>query len=122
MYTRTHTHIHTMYYYLGVITSASSLSEAEIDKRVKLYVEMEDPDIVIDLRELQSGRASKFDCFWNKCEKFLQEDIGLAVDERRHTQVTHVACYFGEGSPRTGCISVSPSTPIPSRSWISLQF
>lgn len=84
---------------------------------------MEDPDIVIDLRELQSGRASKFDCFWNKCEEFLQEDIGLAVDERRHTQVTHMSRAISVRDLQEQVASrCPPSTPIPSRSWISLQF
>ena len=122
----THTHIHThthMYCYLGDITSASFLSEAEIDKRVKLYVEMEDPDIVIDLRELQSGRASKFDCFWNECEKFLQENIGLLDEERRHTQVTHMSrAILVRDLQEQVASRCPPSTPIPSRSWISLQF
>ena len=66
------------------------MDEAEVDKRVKIYVEMEDPDIVFDLHELQSGKASKFDLFWDECKKFLQ-DVELAVDERRHTEVVHVA-------------------------------
>ena len=95
------------------------MNTAEVDNRVKRYVEMEDPDIVCDLRELQLGRASKFDCFWSECTKFLQ-DVGLAVDERRHTQVTHIARAL---SVRDLQEQVSrrcpPSTPIPSR---SLQF
>ena len=47
--------------HVGDAAAASTLSEAEIDKRVKLYVDMEDPDIVIDLRELQRGKTSMFD-------------------------------------------------------------
>ena len=53
----------TCLYVAGDASAASTLSEAEIDKRVKLFVNMEDPDIVINLRELQGGRASKFDRF-----------------------------------------------------------
>lgn len=34
---------------IGDASAASSLSEAEVDKRVKLFVEMEDPDVVVDL-------------------------------------------------------------------------
>ena len=29
--------------------------------------------------------------FWNKAKKFLEEDIGTAVDDRRHSGVVHVA-------------------------------
>ena len=49
--------------------AASTLSESEVDKRVKLYIDMEDPDVIMDLRELKSGRESKFDVFWDECAK-----------------------------------------------------
>ena len=78
---------------------------------------MEDPDIVLDLRSLQSGQKSKYDCFWDEVEKFLQEDVGLAVEERRHSDI---ASYFSQRSAAAS--SCPPSTPIPSRSWLSLQF
>jgi len=42
---------------------------------------MEDPEMVIDLRELNAGHHTKYDIFWEECQKFLQEDTGLAVDE-----------------------------------------
>lgn len=84
---------------------------------------MEDPDIVLDLRTLHSGTGSKYNVFWDECAKFLQEDVGLAVEERRHSEVTHLARVL---SVRDLLQQVSercpPSTPIPSRSWLSLQF
>lgn len=84
---------------------------------------MEDPEIVMDLRCLHSGQGSRYDVFWQECEKFLQEDVGLAVEERRHSNVTHLARVI---SVRDLIQQVSakcpPSTPIPSRSWLSLQF
>ena len=108
---------------LGDSAAASTLSEAEVDKRVKLFVEMEDPDVVMDLRELLSGKASKFDVFWEECAKFLQEEVGLAVDERRHSQVTHIACALSVRDLQEQVTSRCPAnTPIPSRSWLSLQF
>ncbi len=107
----------------GDASAASTLSEAEIDKHVKLFVNMEDPDIVIDLRELQRGRASKFDRFWDECAKFLQEEVGLAVDDRRHTEVTHIACALSVRDLREQVASRCPAdTFIQSRSWICLQF
>lgn len=118
-----HMHTHSLFHNVGDASASNCLSEAEIDERVKLYVEMEDPDIVFDLRELQSARKSKFDVFWDECHKFLQEDVGLAVDERRHSQVTHMSRAI---SVRDLLEQVEarcpPSTPIPSRSWLSLQF
>lgn len=108
---------------IGDASAASSLSEAEIDNRVKLFANMEEPDIVIDLRELLRGRGSKFDAFWDECAKFLQENVGLAVDDRRHTEVTHIASALSVRDLREQVASRCPAgTPIPSRSWISLQF
>ena len=108
---------------IGDASAASNLSEEEVDKRVKMYVDLEDPDIIMDLRSHNTGHGTKYDIFWTECEKFLQEDIGLAVDERRHTSVTHLARVL---SVRDLLQQVTarcpPSTPIPSRSWLSLQF
>ena len=107
----------------GNSAAASTLSESEVDKRVKLYIDVEDPDVIMDLRELKSGRESKFDVFWDECAKHLQECIGLAIDDRRHSNVTHMGSAI---SVRDLLQQVTarcpPSTPIPSRSWLSLQF
>ena len=107
----------------GDASAASQLSEEEVNERVQLYVDMKDPDIVVDLQSLNSGQKSKYDAFWDKVEKFLQEDVGLAVEERRHSQVTHLARVI---SVRDLLEQVAarcpPETPIPSRSWLSLQF
>lgn len=108
---------------VGDASAASCLSEEEVNNRVQLFVAMEDPTIVMDLRHLHSGQKSKYDVFWEQCEKFLQEEVGLAVEERRHSQVTHLARVI---SVRDLLQQVTarcpPSTPIPSRSWLSLQF
>ena len=34
---------------------------------------MEDPDIIVDLCELNSNESDKYDIFWNYCKSFLQE-------------------------------------------------
>ena len=44
-----------------------------------------------DLQELYAGRHTKFDLFWAKAKELLEEDIGTAVDDRRHSQVIHLA-------------------------------
>ena len=99
------------------------MSESQVDERVKSYIEMEDPDVIMDLRELQSGRESKFDVFWDECSKYLQECIGLAVDDKRHSNVTHMASAISvRDLLQQVTIRCPPSTPLPSRSWLSLQF
>ena len=75
----------------GDASAASNLHEAEIDERVRLVIEMEDPDVVLDLRALHTGAKSQYDAFWDQCQKFLDEDVGTPVDDRRHSHVTHLA-------------------------------
>ena len=96
---------------------------SEIDERVRLYVDMEDPDIITDVRSIQSGKKSQYDYFWAEVEKFLQEDVGLAVEERRQSNVTHLARVISvRDLLKQVAARCPPSTPIPSRSWLSLQF
>ena len=109
----------------GDSSAASQLSEEDVDRRVRLFLELEDPDVIPDLRCAQSSHRekSKYDVFWAETEKYLQEDIGLAVDERRDSQVTHLVRVI---SVRDLLEQVAarcpPETPIPCRSWLSLQF
>lgn len=70
-----------------------------------------------------SGQKSKYDAFWDEVQKFLQEDVGLAVEERRHSQVTHLARVISVRDILEQVATRSPvGTPIPCRSWLSLQF
>lgn len=112
--------------YLELTNDASAptnLHEAEIDKRMKMILEMEDADIVLDLRHLNTGRKSQYDVFWRECKKFLDKSVGTAVDDRRHGEVTHLAKAI---SVRDLCDQVQANcldgTPILSESWIRLQF
>ena len=78
----------------GDNSASCDLEEAEIDKRVQEVIEMEpeSPTTVIDLREVKHTESrTKFDVFWAEAEKYLNEDIGTAVDDRRHAQITHLA-------------------------------
>lgn len=83
-------HIHVLHC-AGDASAASSLDEKVINDRVQLFVDMEDPDVVLDLRALNSGQKTKYDTFWDEVQKFLREDVGLAAEERRHSEVTHLA-------------------------------
>ena len=76
-----------------------------------------------DLRDHFSGRQSKFDVFWQRAKEYLEEDVGTAVDDRRHSTVLHIAKAI---SVRDLCERVAArcpdGTPIPSDEWIRLQF
>ena len=82
---------------------------------------MEDPDVLVDLHELNSNGSDKFSVFWKQCEAFLQECT--AVHERRHDTATYLARAL---SVRDLVEQVSkkcpPGTPIPSLQWVRLQF
>ena len=68
--------------------------EAIIDERVRsiILMEPEDPHTVVDLREVKSQETkTKYDVFWDEAKKYINEDIGVAVDDRRHGDVTHMA-------------------------------
>ena len=107
----------------GDQSASANEHEGEIDRQVDQILDMEDPDIIIDLRELNCGRKSQYNAFWEECKKFTQESIGAAVDDRRHGTVTHMAC---DTSVRDLVDQVKAKCPegikIPSHSWVRLQF
>ena len=63
----------------------------EIDDGMKRVLEMEDPNIVIDLSQLRKYRQkSKIILVLDECQKFLREGTCAAVDDRRHQVITHI--------------------------------
>ena len=55
----------------------------EIDARVKVAIETEDLDLVLDLRHLNKGRpGDTFKSFFEELEKLVEEET--AGDKRRH--------------------------------------
>ncbi len=78
----------------GNRTAASNASEKDADRRVQQLLDMEPEDLrtITDLSEVTTQEhKTKFDVFWSECSKFLSEDVGLAVDDRRHDSITHLA-------------------------------
>ena len=107
----------------GDSSGSETLDQEQIDTRVLQAIQMEDPDIVLDLRKLNSGKKSQYDAFWEECAKFLQEDVGTAVDDRRHSDITHIATAISVRDFRDQVVSRCPEgTSIPSLEWIRLQF
>ena len=43
------------------------------------------PYLIYDL--MYAGKGSRFDVFWSKAKEFLEENVGTAIDDRRHSQV-----------------------------------
>ena len=110
----------------GDNSSASNISEAEIDSRVQQLLDMEpeDPQTIVDLRSLNSStERARYDVFWDHCSKYVNECIGAAVDDRRHSEVTHLAQAISIRDLRDQVSTRCPEgTAIPSLEWIRLQF
>jgi hypothetical protein len=60
-------------------SAATNQHTAEIDERVRLILDMEDPDVVLDMRALNAGHKSQYDVFWEESKKFLEEDVKIPV-------------------------------------------
>ena len=57
------------------------------------------------------------------CEQVLNEQVGLAVDDRRHDQVTHIASAVSVRDLWERTVALCPEgTAIPSQEWLRLQF
>ena len=80
-----------------------------INDQVQLFVDMEDPDVVLDLRALKwnGGQRTKYDTFWDEVQKFLQEGVSLVAEEQRHSGYSFGKSYICEGSARTSFCSLS---------------
>ena len=91
-----------------------------MDARLRLALLGECPNIVYDLRRVNSGRVPSFEVFFEKLGEVIEEWV--AADERRHG-VTHFSEYI---SLSDLCQKVKdrcpPQTPIPSNDLVRLQF
>ena len=110
---------------VGDSSAAIITSQEEVDERVAAFFELEEPDLILiyDLHETYTGKVSRFDVFWSKAKEFLEEDVGTAVDDRRHSQVVHLAKAILVRDLKEQVKSRCPAdTPIPSEVYIYLQF
>ena len=112
-----------MYCCLGDHSASTNLSQSEVDERIHQIIDMEDPSIIIDLRALNGKHATAYNVFWSECEKFLNEDISVAVDDRRHCDITHLSRAISIKDLVEQVSKRCPEgTPIPSTEWVRLQF
>ena len=72
-------------------SAAQYSSEAAVDERVaKAVLQLDDPQIVMDLRRMNGKPNSTiFNAFWQELQLYLDQ-TNLAVDERRHEDVLHM--------------------------------
>ena len=72
------------------VSSVTSRQKA-VDDRLRFVLTGDDPDLVWDLRELNSGRPEQFSRFWEEFQHYIEETAAAAVDERRHDSLLHIA-------------------------------
>ncbi len=80
--------------WLGDNSASENLSTKEIDEQVKIMVELEDSNIITDLRGINEDESRKYDIFWEYTNKYLEgkaQESVLVVDERWHDSIQYLA-------------------------------
>ena len=113
-----------MYRFLtGDGSALSSEVSKEVNARLRLALDMKDPDLVFDLRHLNEGHKTKFDAFWSAASRYIEEESMKAVQSRRHGQVCYSTLAI---SARDFIDRVKEKLPedavIPSEDWVRFQF
>ena len=98
----------------GDSSSSTNENEKDIDTRVKQASDLQDPDIIMDLRKHNPVKPPKYSVFFFHKVKSYVENTVEAVDNRRHDIFTHLAIAISVNMPS--------DTPIPSEQWLRLQF
>ena len=108
----------------GDKAATSSANESEIDRRFQYAVLSEDPGILVDLRHASPDhKKDSFRPFFQECEKYLSEDVGVAVQERRHGDMLYLAKAISIKDLHTRVKERMPDgAKIPSVKWLRYQF
>ena len=114
----------------GDSSAGINYTETEVDKKISEILDLEDPDIICDLRVNNQGRPEKYETFLEQCQKHIVSNLETAVDERRHDKVTddgdtvtHFADAFSVSDFYNQVAQKCPAdTPLPSKEWLRLQF
>ena len=89
------------------------LNEAIVDERIQHILQLQDLDILSDLRHLNEGRPEKYQMFWEYYKNFIEECS--AVDEHHRGETTHLACVMSVRDLVDKVASMCPDgTPISS--------
>ena len=95
-------------------------AEEELDQRLREALEMEDADLVVDLRESNKLHSNNFSVFWEKMKVYLDEST--SVHERRHGTVTYMAKAISVRDLVQEVAKMYPGHPVPTEQWVRLQF
>ena len=65
------------------------LTKPKLMLKLHQKLDMEDPNVIRDLCSLNTGQSTRYDQFWEECDKYLNENT--AINDRRHSTVAHLA-------------------------------
>ena len=91
-------------------------AEEELDARLREALEMEDADVVVDLRE---NNGDKYKVFLECLATYLRD--ATAVHERRNGSVTYMAKAISVRDLVQQVSKLCPGEPVPSEQWVRLQ-
>ena len=118
----------------GDCSAARTVDEEGVDKRVYDFLQLEDPDLIFDLRVDYKGQPEKYEQFLEECKRYIESRVDTVPDERRHDAVdstslnetvvvTHLATALSVRALHDQVKKRLPEgSPIPSIQWLRLQF
>ena len=112
-------------------SSSRTSAEKAVDQRIASIAEdifeLDEPEILVDLRHMKRPKSTIFDKFWEEVKLYLDE-ITPACDDRRHGHILHMPIAI---SVRNLCEFIAERVKskysdevvaIPSEEWVRLQF
>ena len=63
----------------GDHSAACTITEAEVDERMQWYIDMVDPDTIVDLHHHNRGAASRYELIWDECGSFFMRTLMLQL-------------------------------------------
>lgn len=71
-------------------TASDNNAQKEVDARVVSFIQREDEEVVMDLREIHR-QPTIYDEFFEAAKVYIESKVEVAVDDRRQCQITHLA-------------------------------
>ncbi|CAJ0895890.1 20155_t:CDS:2, partial [Entrophospora sp. SA101] len=114
----------------GDVSKPNDEQSKDIQERIKLMLDTQDPDIMIDLRKTIGERSTKFDIFWDEMEDYFNEN-SPSVHERRYTTTLYMPIAMSVNDLLQTILErlrnkyngdIPPEIEIPSNEWVRLQF
>ena len=65
----------------GDCSAARTVNEEGVDKRVCEFLQLEDPDLIFDLRVNNKGQSEKYEQFLEECKRYIESRVDTAPDD-----------------------------------------